>query len=101
MIVTALGLVGDVRSIRALVASLSDDDFAVREAAKGALGRMARGLTRVLADGLRREAAMAALAEIGEPAVWPTAHVLWDASLGLFAATVLARIGEPAWFSRW
>ncbi len=57
---------------------------------------LARTLVRRLRDGHRRDEAMDALSAIGERAVWPLAHVLHDRHIGLFAARVLAQIGEPA-----
>lgn len=91
----ALELTGSVAAVAPLRTATFDRDPAVRETAGTALDGLARTLVRRLRDGHRRDEAMAALASMGERAVWPLAHVLHDRYIGLFAARVLSQIGEP------
>lgn len=89
----------------ALVASLHDPNYMVREAAAGALGQikgpsMVGPLAGVLADANSgvRVAAIKALGNIGAPAVEPLAKSLESPDSGVRASAVevLGRIGEPA-----
>lgn len=92
----ALEMTGSVAVVEPLRKASIDRDPAVRDAAQAALDGLARTLVRRLRDGHRRDETMRALANIGDRAVWPLAHMLHDRYIGVFAARVLAQIGEPA-----
>ncbi|HJR77051.1 MAG TPA: HEAT repeat domain-containing protein [Nitrospiraceae bacterium] len=89
------------------ISALEDEDWGVREDAAAALGRLkdARAvgpLTRLLRDEDRavRQAAIGALASIGEPAVEALGHCLHDGSLQVqeAASEILAGIGDQRVF---
>lgn len=90
-------------TVREQIAALQDEDWAVREDAALALAglrdkRAVEPLIRVLRDSDRavRQAAIAALTAIGEPAVEPLGACLRDANLTVqeSAASILASIGD-------
>jgi len=94
--VVALGLIGGRRVIPSLVGALDDPDAAVRARAENVLRSMARQLVADLRHAMRRDEAIACLELIGGPAVWPLAGVLRTPELGLFASSVLGRLGAAA-----
>lgn len=92
----ALELTAFAAAVSPLRYALLDRDPAVRAAAQHALEGLAKTWVRRLREGDRRDEAVRVLTAVGEPAVWPLAHVLHDRYVGLFAARILGQIGEPA-----